>query len=38
MRRRIEESPYIPAVFMLTGRVDVEREAEVKIYKLRAVS
>jgi hypothetical protein len=35
MRRRIEESPYIPAVFMLTGRVDVEREAEVKIYKLR---
>jgi len=35
MRRRIEESPYIPAVFMLTGRVDVEREAEVKIYRLR---
>jgi len=36
-RRRIEDSPYIPAVLMLTGKVDVKREAGTfaKIYALR---
>ena len=35
MRRQIEESPYIPALLLLTGKVDVEVEGGVKLYKLR---
>lgn len=35
-RRRIEESPYIPALLLLTGKVDVEYEQSTRIYKLRS--
>ncbi|MGC8993929.1 MAG: hypothetical protein ACP5J0_00910 [Pyrobaculum sp.] len=36
-RRRIEESPHIPALLMLTGKIDVKREGSppAKLYVLR---
>lgn len=36
-RRRIEESPHIPDLLMLTGKIDVEREGvpPAKLYVLR---
>lgn len=34
-RRKIEESPYIPATLLLTGKVEVRREMSTKIYSLR---
>ncbi|MCX8137274.1 hypothetical protein [Pyrobaculum aerophilum] len=35
MRRRIEESPYLPAVLLLTGKVDVKYEGG-RVYTLRS--
>lgn len=34
-RRRIEDSPYIPAILMLTGKIDVRHEMGAWIYALR---
>jgi hypothetical protein len=34
-RRRIEDSPYIPAILMLTGKIDVRHEMGIRVYTLR---
>ncbi|MEM4437137.1 MAG: hypothetical protein QW680_00625 [Pyrobaculum sp.] len=35
-RRKIEESPYIPAFLILTGKVDVKLDMSTRIYTIRA--
>lgn len=36
LRRKIEESPYIPAILLLTGKVDVRFEMSTRVYTLRS--
>ncbi len=36
-RRRIEESPYIPAFLILTGRVEVKYDGAVRLYRLTSL-